>query len=50
MEIGVRDRPTRLEQLIAEGRVQPAARRKQPSQEPVVGLGTVSDLVPDQRR
>lgn len=42
--------PTRLEQLVAEGRVQPASRRKRPAPDPVVGDGTVSDLVPDQRR
>lgn len=41
---------TRLEQLIAEGRVQPAVRRKRPAPEPVTGNGGVIDLVPDQRR
>lgn len=41
---------TRLERLRAEGRVQPATRRKRPSPEPVAGSGTASDLVADQRR
>lgn len=44
------DRPTALERLIAEGRVQPASHRKRPSPEPVAADGTVSDLVADQRR
>lgn len=44
------DQPTRLEQLIAEGRVRPAARRKKRSRDPVVGDGEVSDLIADQRR
>jgi prevent-host-death family protein len=44
------DRPTRLEQLRAEGRVQPARRRKRAAPDPVEGAGTVSDLVDDQRR
>lgn len=44
------DVPTRLEQLVAEGRVQPAARRKGPAPEPVSGSGGASDLVSDQRR
>jgi prevent-host-death family protein len=43
-------RLTRLEQLRAEGRVQPASRRKRPAPEPVASAGTVSDLVGDQRR
>jgi antitoxin (DNA-binding transcriptional repressor) of toxin-antitoxin stability system len=42
--------PTVLEQLIAEGRVQPARRRKQPAPDPVSAAGTVSDLVAEQRR
>jgi prevent-host-death family protein len=42
--------PTVLEQLIAEGRVTPATRRKRPSPEPVAIAGHVSDLVGDQRR
>ncbi|MGH3767040.1 MAG: type II toxin-antitoxin system Phd/YefM family antitoxin [Pseudonocardiaceae bacterium] len=42
--------PTVLEQLIAEGRVHPARRRKRPAPDPVVADGTVSDLVADQRR
>ena len=44
------DQPTRLEQLRAEGRVQPARRRKRAAPEPVEAVGTVSDLVDDQRR
>ena len=44
------DRPSRLEQLRAEGRVQPATRRKRPAPSPVKGNGTVSDLLPEQRR
>ena len=44
------DRPNRLEQLRAEGRVQPARRRKRAAPEPVEASGTVSDLVDDQRR
>ncbi|MBB5790484.1 prevent-host-death family protein [Jiangella mangrovi] len=44
------DRLTRLEQLRAEGRVQPARRRKRPAPEPVAATGTVSDLLGDQRR
>lgn len=42
--------PTALERLIAEGRVTPATRRKQPSVAPIVTSGPVSDLVDDQRR
>lgn len=44
------DRPSPLEQLISEGRVTPARRRKSPSREPVKTDGTVSDLVAEQRR
>jgi prevent-host-death family protein len=44
------DRPTRLEQLIAEGRVRPARRPKQPAPRPLSAQGTVSDLIADQRR
>jgi prevent-host-death family protein len=44
------DRPTRLEQLRAEGRVQAARVRKRPAPEPVTSGGTVSDLVDEQRR
>lgn len=42
--------PTVLEQLIAEGRVRPARRRKRPAPDPVSAAGTVSDLVAEQRR
>lgn len=44
------DRPTRLEQLIAEGKVQPATRPKEDAPMPLRAQGTVSDLVADQRR
>jgi prevent-host-death family protein len=44
------ERLTRLEQLRAEGRVRPASRRKGPAPQPVEGGGTVSDLLPEQRR
>lgn len=44
------DAPTALERLIAEGRVTPAARRRQPRRPPVQSSGTVSDLVSEQRR
>ncbi|MFL6163747.1 MAG: type II toxin-antitoxin system Phd/YefM family antitoxin [Jatrophihabitantaceae bacterium] len=44
------DQPSRLEQLIAEGRVTSAARRKRSSTEPLVSNGTVSDLVAEHRR
>lgn len=43
-------RPTRLEQLVAEGRVQPARQRKVLAPAPVAASGLVSDLVADQRR
>jgi prevent-host-death family protein len=39
-----------LERLVAEGRVRPATRRKQPAPTPVRVSSTVSDLVADQRR
>ncbi|MGH3717389.1 MAG: type II toxin-antitoxin system Phd/YefM family antitoxin [Pseudonocardiaceae bacterium] len=42
--------PTALERLIAEGRVRPARRRVRPVPEPIAAVGTVSDLVADQRR
>jgi antitoxin (DNA-binding transcriptional repressor) of toxin-antitoxin stability system len=42
--------PTVLEQLIAEGRVHPARRRKRLAPDPVAAAGTVSDLVAEQRR
>jgi len=43
-------RPTRLEQLVAEGRVTAATKPKGPAPTPVAANGTVSDLVGDQRR
>lgn len=42
--------PTKLEQLVAEGKVTPASRRKGPRPTPVRASGTVSDLVDEQRR
>lgn len=42
--------PTKLEQLIAEGKVTPAARRKGPRPEPIKASGSVSDLIDLQRR
>lgn len=39
-----------FDSLVAEGLVTPAARPKRPSETPVKTAGTVSDLVPDQRR
>lgn len=44
------DRPTTLQQLVADGRVQPPARAKRPAPSPVQGGGPLSDLVADQRR
>ncbi|HEY3716574.1 MAG TPA: type II toxin-antitoxin system prevent-host-death family antitoxin [Jatrophihabitantaceae bacterium] len=44
------DSPSPLEQLIAEGRVQPAGRRKRPAPTPVAATGTASDLVAEQQR
>lgn len=44
------DQPSRLEQLIKEGRITRAHRRKRPSAEPLASSGTVSDLVAEQRR
>lgn len=43
-------RPTRLDQLRAEGRIVPGRQRKQPAPTPVEATGTVSDLIDDQRR
>jgi prevent-host-death family protein len=39
------DQPNPLERLIAEGRVQPAKRTKEPSPDPIRVNGTVSDLI-----
>lgn len=44
------DRPSRLEQLVAEGKVTPALRSKRPAPEPIKAGGPVSDLITDQRR
>lgn len=43
-------RPTKLEQLRAEGRVQDARNRKRPAPEPLATGSTVSDLISEQRR
>ncbi|MGL5809042.1 MAG: type II toxin-antitoxin system Phd/YefM family antitoxin [Nocardioides sp.] len=42
--------PTKLEQLIAEGKITRATRRKETRPAPVKGNGTVSDLIDQQRR
>lgn len=42
--------PTKLEQLIAQGKVTPATRRKRKRPAPAKANGTVSDLVDHQRR
>jgi len=42
--------PTKLEQLIADGKVTPATVRKGPRPQPVSAAGTVSDLIDQQRR
>ncbi len=42
--------PSALERLIAEGRVRPAADLKRSAPSPVPTSGSVSDLVPEQRR
>ena len=42
--------PTKLEQLIAEGKVTPAKRPKGLRPTPVKAIETVSDLVENQRR
>jgi prevent-host-death family protein len=43
-------RLTSLEQLRADGRVQPARRQKRPAPEPLITDGPVSDLIGDHRR
>ena len=42
--------PTKLEQLIADGKVTPAKRRKGVRPAPIKTAGMVSDLVDKQRR
>ena len=42
--------PTKLEQLIAEGKVTPARRQPRPLPTPIQTAGTVSDLIEQQRR
>lgn len=42
--------PTKLEQLVAEGKVTPARERKHARPEPINTDGAVSDLVDQQRR
>jgi hypothetical protein len=42
--------PTKLEQLIADGKVTPAKRRKGVRPAPIKTSGMVSDLVDKQRR
>ncbi len=43
-------RPTRLEQLRAEGLVTPAPSAKRPAPEPSVSHGSVIELIDEQRR
>lgn len=43
-------KPSRLEELIAEGRITPATRRKRPAPKPIKTAGPVSDLIDEQRR
>ncbi|MFD7153275.1 type II toxin-antitoxin system Phd/YefM family antitoxin [Kribbella sp. NPDC059898] len=43
-------RPTRLEQLRSEGRVQPARQKKQPAPDPIRAEGPVGELIDEQRR
>ncbi|MFT4165774.1 MAG: type II toxin-antitoxin system prevent-host-death family antitoxin [Microlunatus sp.] len=42
--------PTKLEQLIAEGKVTPARRRSGGLPPPIKTVGPVSDLIDEQRR
>ena len=42
--------PTKLEQLIADGKVTPAKRRKGERPDPIKTAGMVSDLIDQQRR
>jgi antitoxin (DNA-binding transcriptional repressor) of toxin-antitoxin stability system len=42
--------PTALERLIEEGRITPAKRRKRQAPAPIPAVGTLSDLVTEQRR
>lgn len=42
--------PTKLEQLIAEGKVTPARKRQGALPPPIATAGPVSDLVDEQRR
>lgn len=42
--------PTKLEQLLAEGKVTPAARGRRPRNRPIKTAGIVSDLVDQQRQ
>lgn len=44
------DSTTPFERLMAEGRITPAARAKQPAPDPMPADGSVSDLVAEQRR
>lgn len=44
------DHPTKLEQLLAEGRVRSAQEPKRSAPDPLKTPSTVSDLVADQRR
>lgn len=42
--------PTKLEQMVAEGKVTPGRRERKPLPPPIKTAGTVSDLIAEQRR
>ena len=44
------DRLTKLEQLVAAGKVRPGRQPKGPAPDPIEAAGPVSDLIDDQRR
>jgi prevent-host-death family protein len=44
------DGPTKLQQLVAEGKARPPLRKKRPAPPPIKADGIVSDLIADQRR
>lgn len=44
------ENPTWFERMVAEGKITPAERPKQPLPEPLPADGTISDLVIEQRR
>ncbi|TCC52905.1 type II toxin-antitoxin system prevent-host-death family antitoxin [Kribbella capetownensis] len=44
------DGPTKLQQLVAEGKARPPLRKKRPAGIPTKADGIVSDLIAEQRR